>query len=267
VSNYERAAERRPRRGARILPAFFTLLLIAVFCVVGVNALFSRPNTAVAASREDVSPSDRQSESAASSGRQTDRTRLSSARSESEDWMLTLVNAENQLSENDLPQLKSLVNGLQFDERAIDQLNAMLSAASAEGLSPVVCSAYRSAAKQRTLYNNKVASLAAAGLSREQAEKEARRYVAYPGTSEHNLGLAADIVSMDYQLLDEKQADTPEVKWLMEHCAEYGFILRYPKDKTDITGVTYEPWHFRYVGAAAAEIMESGLCLEEYLTD
>jgi D-alanyl-D-alanine carboxypeptidase len=199
--------------------------------------------------------------------RRTDGQNLSSARNGSEDWMLTLVNADNPLSDDYSPTLKSLDNGLQFDERAADKLNAMLSAMRMEGLSPFVCSAYRSVEKQQRLYNDKVEKLISSGLNRDQAAKEARRCVAYPGTSEHNLGLAADIVSTGYQLLDDKQADTPEVKWLMEHCAEYGFILRYPKGKTEVTGVIYEPWHYRYVGAAAAkEIMESGICLEEYLT-
>lgn len=86
------------------------------------------------------------------------------------------------------------------------------------------------------------------------------------GTSEHQLGLAADIVAADYQVLEEEQENTPEQQWLMAHCQEYGFILRYPRDKQGLTGVGYEPWHYRYVGVEAAqEIMSQGLCLEEYL--
>ncbi len=89
--------------------------------------------------------------------------------------------------------------------------------------------------------------------------------MARPGTSEHQTGLAVDIVDTSYQLLDEAQEGTAVQKWLMTHCAEYGFILRYPTEKSDLTGVNYEPWHYRYVGEAAArEIMERGLCLEEY---
>jgi len=193
---------------------------------------------------------------------------ITQAQNESEKWMLVLVNAENPLPDNHSPNMKSLPNGLQFDERAIDQLNAMLSAMRAQGLSPVVCSAYRTVERQRTLFDNKVSQLVASGLSQTQAETEARKSIAYPGTSEHNLGLAADIVSMGYQLLDDKQAETPEVRWLLENCSEYGFILRYPREKEAITGITYEPWHFRYVGVTAArEIMVSGLCLEEYLSE
>ena len=91
-------------------------------------------------------------------------------------------------------------------------------------------------------------------------------WVARPGTSEHQTGLAVDIVDTSYQILDEGQENTPVQQWLMAHCAEYGFILRYPTDKSEITGVGYEPWHYRYVGVEAArEIMANGLCLEEYL--
>lgn len=181
-------------------------------------------------------------------------------------WMLTLVNAANPLPSTYSPPLASLRNDLQFDARAVSQLNLMLSDARAQGLHPVVASAYRSFEYQRQLFDNQVIKQMSRGLSRQQAETEARKVVAYPGTSEHNLGLAVDIVSIDYQHLDDAQAHTPEIKWLTEHCSDYGFILRYPHDKTDITGVIHEPWHFRYVGIGAARtIMESGLCLEEYL--
>ena len=97
-------------------------------------------------------------------------------------------------------------------------------------------------------------------------EAEAARWVARPGTSEHQTGLALDIVAASYQVLDEKQEDTAEQQWLMENSWKYGFILRYPSEKSGITGIGYEPWHYRYVGrAAAAEIHCAGVCLEEYL--
>lgn len=182
------------------------------------------------------------------------------------EWNLILVNDKNPLPDTYTPRLKSLSNGLLFDERAVEQLNSMLAAAKREGLSPVVCSAYRSLEKQQNLFNNKVNKLMSKGLDAKEADIEARKTVSYPGRSEHNLGLAVDIVSLEYQILNEKQADTKEAKWLAKHCSEYGFILRYPKEKSDITGVAYEPWHFRYVGEVhAREIMKKGLCLEEYL--
>lgn len=185
---------------------------------------------------------------------------------ESEDWKLLLVNPWNKLPENYTVKLKRLANGLQVDERIYDDLNAMLTDCWGAGLKPLVCSAYRSNATQTRLHNNKIARLRYAGYSYDTAVKEAARWVAVPGTSEHQTGMALDIVSYNYQLLNEKQETTAEQKWLMEHCWEYGFILRYPKDKTEITGIGYEPWHYRYVGReTAAKLYESGLCLEEYL--
>lgn len=183
-------------------------------------------------------------------------------------WMLTLVNLENPLQENYLPPLAKLENGMEFDERAITQLNEMIADARAEGLFPIICSAYRTIDRQEALYINQVYKQKRRGLDQETAEEEAKKYVAYPNTSEHNLGLAVDIVAQSYQLLNSKQEETKEMQWLIENCSNYGFILRYPKDKTEITGIVYEPWHFRYVGVEAAkEIMERGLCLEEYIIE
>lgn len=181
-------------------------------------------------------------------------------------WKTLLVNPWNALPENFQVDLVSLKNGLQVDKRIYDDLNAMLIDCRAAGLQPIVCSAYRDYAYQNRLYQNKIARLCAAGYDQVTAQKEAGRWVAIPGTSEHQTGLALDIVSRDYQLLDEKQADTAEQQWFMEHSWKYGFILRYPENKTEITGIGYEPWHYRYVGReAAAVIYESGQCLEEYL--
>lgn len=183
-----------------------------------------------------------------------------------EEGQLLLVNPRNPLPEDFTVELVPLKNGLQVDRRIYEDLNAMLSDCWAAGLRPVVCSAYRSYSTQVRLYNNKIARLRAAGWPAEAAPAEAARWVAVPGTSEHQTGLALDLVSMDYQLLDEKQADTPEQQWFMAHSWEYGFILRYPEKKQSITGIGYEPWHYRYVGKEAAAAMhESGQCLEEYL--
>ena len=181
-------------------------------------------------------------------------------------WETLLVNAQNPLPEDFSVELTVLKNGMTVDKRIYDDLNAMLTDCRKTGLQPIVCSAYRPLATQIRLYNNKVARLLAAGCSPETVNAEAARWVAAPGTSEHHTGLALDIVSIHYQHLDELQAQTAEQQWLMEHCWEYGFILRYPADKCDITGIGYEPWHYRYVGReTAAAIRESGLCLEEYL--
>lgn len=170
-----------------------------------------------------------------------------------QDWRLLLVKAWNLLPESYTVELVRLKNGLQVDKRIYDDLNAMLTDCRAAGLQPIVCSAYRTQATQTRLYNNKVSRLRAAGYSAEEARVEAARWVAPPGTSEHQTGLALDLVSLDYQLLDEKQEQTPEQQWLMAHSWEYGFVLRYPSDKSAITGIGYEPWHYRYVGKEAAK--------------
>lgn len=131
---------------------------------------------------------------------------------------------------------------------------------------PLICSSYRTIQKQERLYKNKVNEYISQGYSQKQAEKEAGKWVAVPGTSEHHTGLAVDIVATDYQLLDENQENTPEQQWLMNNAYKYGFILRYPNGKSHITGIYYEPWHYRYVGKEVAkEIHEQGICLEEYL--
>ncbi len=188
------------------------------------------------------------------------------AESEELEWSLLLVNAWCPLPEDYSFEMQALPNGMKVDARIYEDVMAMLEDCQEAGLSPMVCSAYRSRATQKRLYNNKVARLRSAGYGLETAKMEAARWVALPGTSEHHTGLALDIVSSSYTALTRRQEKTAEQQWLMEHCWEYGFILRYPEEKGDITGIYYEPWHYRYVGREAAlEIRDSGLCFEEYL--
>ena len=184
-----------------------------------------------------------------------------------DNWALILVNWEHALPDGFLiPELTQLRNGHAVDSRAYPELQAMMDDARAAGLQPLICSSYRTWDTQERLFEQEVQSWMNRGYAREEAETRAAMWVAHPGTSEHQTGLAVDIVDMSYQILDEKQESTPVQKWLMAHCAEYGFILRYPTDKSALTGIGYEPWHYRYVGMEAArEIMEDKLCLEEYL--
>lgn len=184
-----------------------------------------------------------------------------------EPWALILVSSQNPLPDSfQDPSLATLTNGLAVDTRIYADLISMLDAAQEAGLSPVVCSAYRSRQSQETLFSEKVQEYLDEGLSQAEAEAQAGTWVAVPGASEHETGLALDIVDLDYQLLDENQENTPTQKWLLAHAWEYGFVLRYPKDKTAQTGIDYEPWHYRYVGREAARVMfQEELCLEEYL--
>lgn len=181
-------------------------------------------------------------------------------------WNLILVNKWNLLPENHNPSLTQLKNGHAIDERAYPDLQNMMNDCRAAGLNPLICSSYRTMDKQKKLYKNKVGEYLAQGYSQEDAEAAAGELVAVPGTSEHQLGLALDIVDVANQVLDKRQENTEVQKWLMKNSWKYGFILRYPTDKSDIAGISYEPWHYRYVGKEAAkEIYEAGICLEEYL--
>lgn len=182
-------------------------------------------------------------------------------------WKLVLASEKSPLPDDFSVEVSKLPNGKEFDSRAIDDLKAMLSAAKADGVNLTVVSAYRSYDYQVGLFNRKVNQYKAKGYNDTDAYNIAKTIVALPGTSEHNLGLAADIVTSSYMTLDDGFEKTEAFTWLSSHCAEYGFILRYPKGKGDITGIIYEPWHYRYVGQAAAKsIMEKGICLEEYLS-
>ena len=182
---------------------------------------------------------------------------------------MILVNRAHLLPDGfqpDLTPIPYLNDGqTMFDSRAVDELNQMLTDCAAQGYYPIVRAAYRSQDMQAYLYENKIQEWQADGYSREDAEAVASTIVAVPGSSEHQLGLACDIAD-SYDTLNSSQADNPMQQWLMQHCTEYGFILRFPDGKSDITGIIYEPWHYRYVGKEmAAKITESGLCLEEYL--
>lgn len=182
------------------------------------------------------------------------------------DWRLCLVNPWHPLPEGYQPQLTQVENGHQVDSRCAADLEAMLADCRAAGHAPLLCSSYRTQEKQTQLYNNLVQKQMARGNSRSEAMAKAAKEVAVPGTSEHQLGLAVDIVDTQNQVLNRAQEDTAVQQWLMEHCWEYGFILRYPEDKSEITGIIYEPWHYRYVGVETAKVIhEQGLCLEEYL--
>lgn len=183
-----------------------------------------------------------------------------------DDWRLLLVNRWNPIPDGYTFELTQLKQGHAVDSRAYPDLQEMMDACRAAGLDPKICSSYRTQDKQQELYENKIQRLMDEGYSYKRAVEEAGTVVAVPGTSEHQTGLALDIVDASYQILDEEQENTQVQQWLMEHSWEYGFVLRYPNGKSEITGIIYEPWHYRYVGREAArEMTELGMCLEEYV--
>ncbi len=176
-------------------------------------------------------------------------------------WKTILVNRWNPIPENYRVELTELSNGQRVDSRIYPSLQAMFDDARASGIYPVVGSGFRTKKKQQSLMDQKIAAYESEGYAKSEAKTLAEQWVAIPGTSEHELGIAVDING------DRQNSDNKAVyKWLANNAHKYGFILRYPEDKTYITGVAYEPWHYRYVGRELAEeLKESGLCLEEHI--
>lgn len=176
-------------------------------------------------------------------------------------WSLLLVNKWNPIPDDYKVELTELGNGQLVDARIYPALQEMFDEARKDNIYPVVASGYRTTEKQQSLMEEKIAEYKANGFSAEEAKTKAEAWVAIPGTSEHQLGLGVDINA------DGIHSKGDEVyEWLGKNCYKYGFIRRYPADKTDITGIINEPWHYRYVGIkVATEIKNQNVCLEEYL--
>lgn len=185
-----------------------------------------------------------------------------------DDWKLMLINKQHPIPEDyafTLGPIKTMKGTMKCDERIIEELLSMIQAAKEEEINLAICSPYRDINRQKVLFNRKVKTYMASDMTYMEAYKLASRTVTVPGASEHQVGLALDIVCDTYLNLDEGFAETEAGIWLAEHCAEYGFILRYPEGKEYITSIEFEPWHFRYVGKEAAQvIMQEELCLEEF---
>ena len=182
------------------------------------------------------------------------------------DWNLLLVNKQHTIPEDYEFTLGTIKGSMRCDERIIEPLTQMFAAAKEDGVNLIVCSPYRDMARQEYLFDRKMKSFIRSGMSYVDAYKTASITVTVPGASEHQIGLAVDIISDTYSALDIGFADTSAGQWLAKHSCEYGFILRYPLGKEEITGIQYEPWHFRYVGVDAAKIItEDGITLEEFV--
>lgn len=179
----------------------------------------------------------------------------------SEEWNLIVVNQWNEIPEDYNVTLTELENGQKVDSKIYPDLQEMFIAMRAEGIYPVVREGYRTAEEQQKILDDKIYAYVKEGYSRKRAKQLAKRWVAIPGTSEHQLGIAVDINA------DQSKSSNEEVYiWLAENAYKYGFILRYPQGKENITGTDYEPWHYRYVGLEAAEIVfKDKICLEEYV--
>ena len=178
------------------------------------------------------------------------------------DWQIRLVNRENPLPDDFTVELENLDASRKFDKRAIGPLKQMILDMRNQGIKNIWAqSTYRSIEYQKGLYEKSINKYLEQGKTQEEAEKLTDEYINKPGTSEHHLGLA-----VDFNNVDEGFENTKAYVWLLENASDYGFVLRYPKEKEDITGIEYEPWHWRYVGPEHAKKMkEQNLCLEEYV--
>ena len=192
----------------------------------------------------------------------TQNEELNNSPKEITDWKLILVNIDNAIPDDYNMELVDIDEYRKFDSRAIDALKEMIEAERKSGASGIwVQSAYRSIEYQEEVFNKQVQEYINEGKTKEEAEELTLKIINKPGTSEHNLGLA-----VDFNYANNEFEDSTAFTWLKENAEDYGFILRYPKDKVDITKVDYEPWHWRYVGIEnAKEINKLGYCLEEYI--
>ena len=182
------------------------------------------------------------------------------------DWEYIIINADNPLNSY-VPEVKQFEkSGLYFDSRAIKSLSALVQAARDAGFEPYLSTGYISFSSQQHMFNEKASELSGDGTySYEEARQIAAEIIAKPGTSDHQTGLGVDITDKQYDIYDYSKMDKAFFEWLDAHCAEYGFIKRYPSSKKSITGWD-KPWHYRYVGKeAAAFITENGLSLEEFV--
>ena len=167
---------------------------------------------------------------------------------------ILLTNRWNPVPEDYVVKLAS-IEGYQFDSAGRDALQQMMNDCRAAGYLCEINNTYRSKATQQRMWDKSVQKYIAAGMTAEQAAEETGKDTALPGHSEHQTGLAVDITG-GHEMYN----------WLAEHCWDYGFILRYPENKAELTGIIYEPWHFRYVGTELSlELKELGICLEEYM--
>lgn len=185
-----------------------------------------------------------------------------------DDWRLVLINKQHSVPDDyevKLGAINTLKGSMKCDERIIDDLLSMFSDAKEEGIVLAVCSPYRDLEYQKMLFNRKMKRYMGMGMSYMEAYQLSSQVVTVPGASEHQIGLALDIVCNEYTALDEGFGETEAGKWLAENSCKYGFILRYPEGKEYITGIDYEPWHFRYVGEDAATVItEQSITLEEF---
>lgn len=259
-----------PERYAQRL-RFLAGLLLAMLFFTGCTTNDDEP----AISQQNSSTSNHSGESQATSKAAVDEDEpkvIVTPTASSTDWNLVLVNRENQLAGEIAMELYLTESGYQIDSRIKDPYLALMEAGKAAGMDFTMISGYRSIEQQQANYDVNYQNYLASGFSEEEARAKTEEYIALPNASEHTTGLAVDITSTalanqegNSGLLPNLE-NYPEGLWLKENAPKYGFVLRFPKSKEDITGINFEPWHFRYVGVENAVYMtEQNLTLEEYI--
>lgn len=256
---------RRRRRNRRILLVLLVILLLGA--AWGITRAIEHWTSVPSSSQSQSAPAPTAPPASQSTPSSSQPQSESTDVPMSADPLLILANKDNPLPADYAPDLAYLEGGsYQMQSEAAAAFDRMKNAANATGLHLMACSTYRSVERQTELFNAEIQKWMGQGMDEAAAREQAATVVMVPGCSEHNTGLAVDVGSITNQRVEEDFENEPEFAWLQEHAAEYGFILRYPADKVEVTGVTYEPWHYRYVGVENAQkIKESGLCLEEYL--
>lgn len=189
------------------------------------------------------------------------------------DWRIIIVNRDHMLPEELNIELEKITKNahpnMKVDRRILRDYQDMFTAANEDGINLYLRSSFRTIKLQKSYYDATFNVYKSQGFSNEDAASKVLEYIQYPGASEHHTGLAVDIISVEWQQdgkeLSELFDTTNAFKWLNIHAANYGFILRYPKGKEKVTGINYEPWHYRYVGKeVAVYLKEKNLTLEEY---
>lgn len=181
-----------------------------------------------------------------------------------DDWKLILINKHHPVPDGYEFELGTIKGNMKCDARILDSLLQMMQAAKEDGIDLMVCSPYRDLNRQKVLFERKIKAYMNKGLSYLEAYQVSSQAVTVPGASEHQIGLALDIVCNTYQSLNDGFGETEAGKWLYDNAYQFGFIQRYPQGKEYITGIMYEPWHYRYVGVEAATIIkQNDITLEE----
>ena len=258
----ERYAQRR---------RFLAGLLLAMLFFTGCTTDDDEPSNSQQYSKISAHPEESQDSSSAIVAESESKVIVTPVAS-SADWNLVLVNRENQLAEEIVMELYLTESGYQIDSRIQEPYLQLMEAGKAAGMDFMMISGYRSIEQQQTNYDVNYQNYLASGLSEEEARTKTEEYIALPNASEHITGLAVDITSTALANQEGNSGlfpdleNYPEGLWLKENAPKFGFILRYPKAKEAITGINFEPWHFRYVGIENAMYMtEKNLTLEEYI--